>query len=135
MNCILKTAFLATAIAATTIASMPANAGDRHWRHYGGHAAYHAHYSSGNDLAVAGILGLAAGALVVGLAAQPEPVYAAPYRRPQPVRVYESQAYYGALEPWSDGWYDYCTDRYRSFQPRTGTFTGYDGQQHFCTAD
>ncbi|RVC21767.1 BA14K family protein, partial [Mesorhizobium sp. M7A.F.Ca.AU.002.02.1.1] len=26
-------------------------------------------------------------------------------------------------------------DRYRSFNSRTGTFTGNDGEQHFCTAN
>ena len=32
-------------------------------------------------------------------------------------------------------WYDYCSDRYRSFNARTGTFTGNDGEQHFCVAN
>lgn len=36
------------------------------------------------------------------------------------------------LHPWSPQWYSYCQDRYRTFQPHSGTFTGYDGQQHFC---
>jgi hypothetical protein len=139
MNSILKTAVLSVAVAATTLATLPAaNAGDRYWRHQGGHARYYPNYSNGADIAAAGILGLAAGALVVGLASQPEPVYANPYRqpRPRPVREYPEEAYYaGALEPWSPGWYEYCEDRYRSFKPRTGTFTGYDGQEHFCIAN
>jgi hypothetical protein len=139
MNSILKTTVLSVAIAATMLATLPAaNAGDRYWRHQGGHGRYYQNYSSGSDIAVAGILGLAAGALVVGLATQPEPVYANPYRqpRPRPIREYPEEAYYsGALEPWSPGWYGYCEDRYRSFKPRTGTFTGYDGQEHFCIAN
>jgi BA14K-like protein len=131
MNRFFKTAMLSVAVAATTLATLPvANAGDRYWRR-GGY--YHHHYhSDGGDLAVAGILGLAAGALAVGIASQPEPVYA--YRRP--IREYPATGYYGgALEPWSPEWYDYCSDRYRSFSPRSGTFIGYDGREHFCVAD
>ena len=84
MNRFFKTAILSAAVAATTLATLPAaNAGDRHWRRH------HSHYyhSGGNDLAVAGILGLAAGALVVGLASQPayrEPVYVEPLSSPPP---------------------------------------------------
>jgi hypothetical protein len=139
MNRFFKTAILSAAVAATTLASLPAaNAGDHNWRRHHGH-----HYRSGNnDLAVAGILGLAAGALVVGLASQPpayrEPAYAP---RPQPDRDYPiaydgyADEYAAAIEPWTADWYQYCSDRYRSFKPRTGTFTGYDGQQHFCVAN
>ena len=140
MNRFLKTAVLSVAVAATTLAALPAaNAGDRHWRnHHGGHDRYYR--SNGADLAAAGILGLAAGALVVGLAAQnnPEPVYDNYYRkpRPRPVREYPESVYYqGAYEPWSRGWYEYCSDRYRSFDPQSGTFVGYDGRERFCVAN
>jgi hypothetical protein len=135
MNRLFKTAILSVAVAATTLATLPAaNAGDRHWRH----RHYHSYHSDGNDLAVAGILGLAAGALAVGLTSQPEPVYANPYRqpRPRPIREYPETVYLdGALEPWSADWYNYCSDRYRSFDPQSGTFMGYDGQEHFCVAN
>ena len=137
MNRIFKTAILSAAVAATTLATLPAaNAGDRYWRNNGRHY----HHSDGGDLAVAGILGLAAGALVVGLASQPAPVYANPYRqpRPRPIRDYPQTVYldeYASLEPWSAEWYDYCSNRYRSFSPRSGTFIGYDGQEHFCVAN
>lgn len=40
-----------------------------------------------------------------------------------------------STEPWSPGWYDYCTRKYRSFNPKNGTFLGYDGQYHFCVAN
>jgi hypothetical protein len=36
------------------------------------------------------------------------------------------------MEPWSREWFRYCSNRYRSFDGRTGTFMGYDGQRHFC---
>lgn len=139
MNRILKTAVLSVAVAATTLATLPAaNAGERNWRRHHGH-----HDSRGNDLAVAGILGLAAGALIVGLTNQPEPAYREPAYapRPQPDRGYpvaydEPRYHYQAtIEPWTADWYDYCSDRYRSFKPRSGTYTGYDGQQHFCVAN
>lgn len=135
MNRLFKTAVLSVAVAATTLATLPAaNAGDRQWRRYDRH--YH-HHSNGDDLAVAGILGLAAGALVVGLASQPAPVYDYSYRRP--VRVYRERVYVddyaGGLEPWSPEWYDYCSDRYRSFDGRSGTFVGFDGREHFCVAN
>ena len=137
MNRLFKTAVLSVAVAATTLATLPAaNAGDRYWRR--GDRNYQHYRSNSGDLAAAGILGLAAGALVVGLASQPEPVYANPYRqpRPRPVREYPETVYLdGALEPWSADWYDYCSDRYRSFNPRSGTFMGYDGQEHFCVAN
>lgn len=38
----------------------------------------------------------------------------------------------GDLEPWSKAWFAYCTDKYRSFDPRTGRYLGYDGDFHFC---
>ena len=131
-----KTAVLSLAVAATIVAALPtAHAGDRNWRHHhGGHGRYH---SNGADVAAAGILGLAAGALVVGLSAHnnPEPVYDDYYRAP-PVREYPRTVYYGgSFEPWSRSWYEYCSDRYRSFDPDTGTFMGYDGREHFCVAN
>ena len=46
------------------------------------------------------------------------------YNQPRYVR--------GALEPWSREWFRYCESRYRSFDPGSGTFVGYDGREHFC---
>ena len=132
MNRILKTAILSVAVAATTFAALPAaNAGDRYWRHNGRHY----NHSNGNDIAVAGILGLAAGALAVGLATRSEPAYVDTYRRPGRVYREAGYGYAGSYEPWSAEWYDYCTDRYRSFNPRSGTFVGYDGREHFCVVN
>jgi hypothetical protein len=33
---------------------------------------------------------------------------------------------------WSPEWYDYCNGKYKSFDAKSGYFTGYDGVQHFC---
>ena len=38
------------------------------------------------------------------------------------------------LRPWSRAWMRYCSQRYRSFDPGTGTFIGNDGDEHFCVA-
>ena len=38
----------------------------------------------------------------------------------------------GSLEPWTRDWYRYCDNKYRSFNPNTGTYRGFDGRDHFC---
>ncbi|MEP9374012.1 BA14K family protein [Mesorhizobium sp. KR1-2] len=48
-----------------------------------------------------------------------------------PVPVHTNAAAVG-LQPWSPQWYTYCQNRYRSFDPGSGTFTGYDGRKHLC---
>lgn len=141
MNRIFKTAVLSAAVAATMLVALPAaNADDwgHHRRHHNG------------DAIAAGVLGLAAGALIGGaLANDQPPAYSDRYYddgydrdvvvRPAPVRRYyaEPQVVYADryAEPWTRGWYEYCSDRYRSFNSRTGTFTGNDGEQHFCSAN
>jgi hypothetical protein len=142
MNRIFKIAVLSAAVVATTLATLPAaSAGEwRHWRH-------HDRGGNGGDALAAGVLGLAAGALIVGALNNPQPSYYDPgyddyYReprpRPAPVRRYyvEPQVVYNSYaEPWTRGWYEYCSDRYRTFDARTGTFTGNDGEQHFCAAN
>jgi BA14K-like protein len=41
---------------------------------------------------------------------------------------------YSSLQPWSPEWFDYCSTRYRTFNPHTGTFRGRYGRTYFCTA-
>jgi len=136
MNRIFKTTILSAAIAATTLATLPAANADE-WRH-------HRHHNG--DALAAGVLGLAAGALIVGALNNPQPRYYDPgyddydgYARPAPVRRYYAQprVVYADryAEPWTREWYEYCSDRYRTFNSRSGTFTGNDGEQHFCTAN
>jgi hypothetical protein len=140
MNRFFKAAILSVAVGATTLATFsPASADDWRWRR---------HHNRSGDALAAGVVGLAAGAIIAGALSQPryrEPTYYDdydPYYEPQPryvvrprpvVRQYYSYA--GGVEPWTPEWYSYCSDRYRSFNARSGTFTGYDGQQHFCTAN
>jgi hypothetical protein len=155
MNRFLKAAILSVAAASTTLAALPAAQAGDGWRH-GGRAYYGGAYYSGGDIAAAGIVGLAVGALVGGALAQPsygyyEPTYVVPRRypqpRPSPIRgdvllgpvdryaVGYADEYAGAMEPWTPEWYGYCSDRYRTFNARTGTFVGYDGLTHFCVAN
>lgn len=104
----------------------------RHRSERGGHR---------NDALAAGVIGLAAGAIIgsaLSQPAQPKIIYQAPpppppaYYRPQP--VYQPQPVYRGLDPWTPGWYNYCSNRYRSFNPQTGTFRNYDGRDYFCQA-
>jgi len=147
MNRIFKTAVLSAAVAATMLVALPAANADE-WRH-------HRHHGNGDAIA-AGVLGLAAGALIGGALANDRPppdanryyddgyyndgYYDRDVRvRPAPVRRYyvEPRVVYADryAEPWTRDWYEYCSDRYRTFNSRTGTFTGNDGEQHFCTAN
>lgn len=98
---------------------------------------WHRHRHRDGSWVGAGIAGLAAGALLGGIIAGPRsyvaPGYYAPgYYAPgyyDPPRVVYSP---GRYQPWSAAWYSYCEARYRSFDPRSGTFMGYDGRRHFC---
>jgi len=36
------------------------------------------------------------------------------------------------LTPWSAEWYQACAEKWDSFNARTGEWTAYNGQQHFC---
>ena len=139
MNRIFKTAILGAALAATTLAALPAANADE-WRH-----RHHGHHNG--DAIAAGVVGLAAGALIAGALSNPQPRYNSnydydddyEYREVRPVRRYYAQprVVYADryAEPWTRDWYEYCSDRYRSFNARSGTFTGNDGEQHFCTAN
>jgi hypothetical protein len=141
MNRIFKTIMLSTAVAATTLAALPAAEAGERWRRYDHHRN-----NNGGEILAAGALGLMAGALIAGSANRPQPVYDYDYYEPQPrPRVYRNYyrpapqpVYAGggyAMEPWTPEWYQYCSDRYRSFKPRSGTFTGYDGVERFCVAN
>jgi hypothetical protein len=111
----------------------------------------HHHTSNADAAIVGGVLGLAAGAIIGGALQDnhprrqyidppvyddPEPVYVQPRRvYVQPRRVYQQPVVYGTLEPWTRDWFEYCSQRYRSFNPNTGTYRGYDSMDHFCTAE
>lgn len=111
---------IAISVAALAMAAAPLSAANaqrwhRHHHGYYGHRYHHHGYGGG---AAAGIIGLAAGAIIGGAIAESQ--------RPR--------EYVGSIEPWTQAWYQYCSRSYRSFNPRTGNFTGYDGRAHFCVA-
>jgi hypothetical protein len=121
--------FVAVSCAATIAAfavAGSASAQEWHHRHHGG------------DALAAGVVGLAAGMIAgAAIASPPAPRYYyyddAPRRvYYRPAYVYERPVYVGGYEPWSRSWYRYCSNRYRSFDPQSGTFVGYDGREHFC---
>ena len=78
--------------------------GDRYYRGYRGDR-YYRHNDNGATLGLLG--GLAAGAIIGSVIAG---------------------------QPRTQGWYDYCARTYRSFNPQTGTYRGYDGRDHPCVA-
>jgi hypothetical protein len=112
----MKTKFIMAAAvlgSSLVLAAAPALArGGHHYR--GGH---HGYYHGGFG---AGIAGFAAGALLGGaLAAQPDYYYGAPDYDYAP-------GYYG------DDAEAYCAQRFRSYDPESGTYLGYDGRRHSC---
>ena len=135
MKTFAKALVLSAAVAATAVVPLATAQADD-WHH-------HHHDNNGNALA-AGALGLAAGAIIGGaIASDPGPRYYADppagYYAPPPrvvYRTYEPAPVYArGLRPWTRSWYRYCGERYRSFDPRSGTFIGFDGRSHFCVAD
>ncbi|WP_420414287.1 BA14K family protein [Roseibium sp.] len=135
----LLAAALSGALLVPTIAT--AEAGPRHgWRDHGGHHHQHRpgrhhrkHRNNNAGAAVAaGIIGLAAGAILLSATNRPS------YAGPPPGPAYPPAPYPGHVsgpvgyQPWSPAWYDYCSAKYRSFNPQTGTYTTYRGVQRFC---
>lgn len=99
---------------------------------------HHRHHGNGGAVAAA-IAGIAIGAIIAGTAARrhdyyyEDRYYSAPppppryYRAPPPRRSYSY-----APKPWTPAWYSYCTSKYRSFDPRSGTFQPYHGPRRLC---
>jgi hypothetical protein len=96
----------------------------RHGRYYG-HPAYRGRYygrpyygryyrRDRGSAAAAGIAGLAAGALIGGAIASQQAQAAPTYVVP------------------NQGAYEYCSQRFRSYDPASGTYLGYDGLRHPC---
>ena len=71
---------------------------------------YRRHHRDNDDAAAAAIFGLAAGAIIAGAANSNN----------QRVVVVDDHV-------------DRCASRYRSYDPRSDTFLGYDGLRHRCT--
>lgn len=94
---------------------------DVRWRHRGWH---------GGGVGA----GLATGLLLGGIIGASPYYYGGPpaYYGPP---VYYRPRYYAPAYGYRYGgrdWLDYCFSRYRSFDPRSGTYMGYDGRRHYC---
>jgi hypothetical protein len=101
----LKVSVAALAVAATAVLAVsPANA---QWRH---HHHHHRGYYGGSALG-----GFTAGAIIGGALAAQRPYYYAPGP------VYRS----GDADA-------YCFSRFKSYDPGSGTYLGYDGYRHPC---
>ncbi len=93
---------------------------------------------NGGNAAGAAIAAGAAGLIIGGIIAsqsnnRPEPEYYPPPRRRPAYGVAEvADDGYGAPPPRSRAWYEYCSQRYRSFDPRSGTYTTPYGERRFC---
>ncbi|MFK0684063.1 BA14K family protein [Ochrobactrum sp. BD67] len=156
MNRFAKIAIMAAASLAAVAAPLATASADSWGRHgwdrggwnRGGwdRPYYRERHRDHSDAVAAGVIGLAAGALLGSALSQPsQPTYVQPapvYAPPPPPPAYYPAAparqvtyYRASYEPWSRGWYQYCSDRYRSFNPNTGTYRGYDGRDHFCSAN
>lgn len=105
-------------------------------RHHHHHHKPHRKHGKKNDnvgaAIAAGVIGLAAGAILLGATSRPS------YAGPPPANNYRPAPYPGRVsgavgyQPWSPAWYRYCASKYRSFVPETGTYTTYRGEQKFC---
>lgn len=92
--------------AALLLAAAPA---DARWRGHG----YHGHHGGWG----AGVAGFAAGALIGSALA------------PRPYSYYYDEPGY-AYAPGDE--VAYCSQRFRSYDPRSGSYLGYDGRRHPC---
>lgn len=98
------------------------------------HRHYHRHYRRrGSDLGFA----LGATGLFLGLSALAARPYYNGYYGGYSGGSYGG--YSGAVsnncsrfEPWSTPWYRCCSAKYRTFDPRTGTYNAYSGRTRFC---
>ncbi len=140
MNRIAKALVLSAAVAATAAVPL-ASAQARDWHHNYHNGGRYYHNNNGNAVAL-GVLGLATGAIIGGAIASSPRYYDGPpagYYAPPPRVVYRTYepapVYVGGLRPWTGPWYRYCSQRYRSFDARSGTFVGFDGRSHFCVAN
>lgn len=148
-------AITATSMTMGSMSSAQAHdTGYQHW--HKGHYHYHSaprshtykkrtivkkHNNNAEKAIVFGLFGLAAGAAIAHSISknnqvQPKttitPQYRGPNYYPHAPKTRKTYTTHNKYAPWSPSWYQYCQNRYRSFNPTTGTFRGYDGRDHFC---
>jgi hypothetical protein len=115
---------MAAAVLGSSLVLAAAPAQARHWHHGGWH---HGGWHHGGWGWGAGAAGFAAGALVGSALAAPYyyggPYYGGPY--------YDEGPYAYEAGPGGDA-EAYCEQRFRSYDPESGTYLGYDGRRHPC---
>ncbi|MDQ2080071.1 BA14K family protein [Xanthobacteraceae bacterium Astr-EGSB] len=104
---------MAMALAIGTIAVSAGDAEAQRWRH---HHNRHGGWGWGAGA------GFAAGALLGGALAS-RPYYGSGYYSGEP---------YAAVPGPSPSDVDYCSRRFKSYDPASGTYLGYDGNRHPC---
>ena len=111
---------MAAAIVGSSLMLAAAPAQARWHGHHGGWHHHGWHHGGGWG---AGIAGFAAGA-ILGSALAPGPYYG--YGYGPPAYAYEP----GYAD--DDSAVAYCEQRFRSYDPASGTYLGYDGHRHPC---
>ena len=100
---------------------------ERRWRYghrgwdgprYGYRRGWGGGWDNGGAAAAAGIAGLATGAILGGVLSQPRTVIEEPV--------------YGGYPAYGGDAVAYCAQRFRSYDPASGTYLGYDGRRHPC---
>jgi len=113
-----------TGIAATTSAAASHDITNVYYRRWGGGYGYRGYGYRGGGWGWGGAAaGLAAGAIIGGaIAANSAPYYYPPgyYAAPAPGYVVDEDAV------------AYCSQRYRSYDPRSGTYLNNDGNRYPC---
>jgi len=90
------------------------------WRGHGWHD-----HGNGGAVAAGVIGGMLLGGIIASQANRG--YYGGPVYYGPPSGYYGPPGYYG-----SPDWLAYCSSRYRSFDPASGTYMGYDGRRHYC---
>ena len=151
---LLKTGATALAITLGALGvSTAANAADHHRWQYGGGGGWNGHHDShggwnghhddyrgyrGDRFGSGFGFGFGTGALLGGFGSSYGygPGYGgyAPgyYSYYAPPVYYSRPAYRPVYRARASNWIDYCSSRYRTFNPRTGLYRGNDGRMHQC---
>ena len=96
---------------------------DVQWRGRGGwRGGWRGYHRGWGGPAIGLGLGLATGALIGSALAAP--YYDGPYYAPPPTVYYEVPDHSDSVA--------YCMQRFRSYDPSSGTYLGYDGERHPC---
>ena len=105
------------------------------WNHGGGGGGWH--HGGGRGWGGGFIPGAVAGAVIGGAIANSNAYYGGPGYYDQQYGYYDQPDYYDqgpvvAVAPVGDDAAGYCAQRFRSYDPGSGTYLGYDGLRHPC---